>query len=258
MFLLLFVFVVRLSTCHAVDVEYREKVLSGRKGDWFGVSLATSYHMLVIGARSGSVMVDEGVRVKGPDGGDDFGEHVDVNQQFMVVSGHEPLSFFVYVYQSYSPYNMVARFPSTGYVWSLVISDDNTIAVSQYDNNYDGWLTIYHYDGSYTWNVVKKFKLERFGNSLSVYGDILVVGVHYDHYGHVHIFNRVRGEWAKVQTIIQDDVQDFGCSVTTWGQHMAVSSCGEDNMVFTYMLDQHTNTWVGNGNHSSIICLNSK
>ena len=112
--------------------------------------------------------------VKGPEGGWYFGNHIDVNQQFMVVSGRQPYS--VHVYQSNSPYNMVARMPVGEFVWSLVISDDNTIAVSHGEKNHGYWLTIYHYDGSYTWNVVKKFKLERFGNSLSVYGDILVVG----------------------------------------------------------------------------------
>ena len=67
MFMLLFVFAVQLSICHAVDVEYSEKVVSDHTGDGFGESLATSYQQLVIGApndgehESGSVMVDEGV-----------------------------------------------------------------------------------------------------------------------------------------------------------------------------------------------------
>ena len=99
--------------------------------------------------------------------------------------------------------------------------------------------------------------MERYG-TLALYGDILVVGVPYAFHGHVpytyrgrvHIFNRVRGEWEKVQAIKQDDVQYFGWSVTTWGQHMAVSGYGEKSIVFTFMLDQHTNTWVGNGKHS--------
>ena len=112
MFLLLFVFAVHLSTCHVIDVEYRDKVVSDHKGDGFGVSLATSHHKLVIGAPwgGGSVMVDEGVRVKGPEGSFRFGSDVDVNQYFMVVSGYDNPSF-VYVYQSYSPYNMVTWEP---------------------------------------------------------------------------------------------------------------------------------------------------
>ena len=57
----LFLFVVRL-TCHAVDVEYSEKVVSDHELDGFGWSLATSHHRLVIGAPydynwHGSVMV---------------------------------------------------------------------------------------------------------------------------------------------------------------------------------------------------------
>ena len=73
MFMLLFVLVVHLclSTCHFHDVEYSEKVVSDQKGDFFGWSLATSYQKLVVGALKdghGSVMVDEGVRVKAPAG----------------------------------------------------------------------------------------------------------------------------------------------------------------------------------------------
>ena len=50
MFGLLLVFAVQLSTCHnAVDVEYSKKIVSDRKGDAFGYSLATSNHKLVVG-----------------------------------------------------------------------------------------------------------------------------------------------------------------------------------------------------------------
>ena len=93
MYMLLFVFVLNLSFCHdIVDVEYSEKVVSDRKGDGFGSSLATSLHKLVVGAKHddnwrGSVTVwswfSQSVRVKGPSGGMYFGEHVDVNQQLM-------------------------------------------------------------------------------------------------------------------------------------------------------------------------------
>ena len=115
---LLFAFVAHFSTCHYVlDVEYSKRIVNDRKGDWFGYSLATSHHRLVIGAafdddERGSVVVDDGVRVKGPEVGLDFGRYVDVNQQFMVVNGRYPS--FVYVHQSYIPYNMVARLPIDG------------------------------------------------------------------------------------------------------------------------------------------------
>ena len=220
----LFVFVVHFSTCHILDVEYSERVVSDHKHDGFGYSLATSYHKLVIGApwddnKRGSVMVDDGVRVKGPAGGKDFGKSVDLNHQFMVVSGR----YSVYVYQYNSPYDMVARLPMDGQVWFLVISDDNTIAVSY--PLYPGYLiAIYQYDGSLTWNLAQKFKMDNYGNSLAVYGDILVVGVPLasDEQGRVHIFNRVDGEWTNGQTIKQEDHGDryFGWSVAIYGQHM--------------------------------------
>ena len=250
---MLFVFVVRLSTCHNVNVEFSKKLVSDRKGDGFGYSLATSQHKLVIGAPfadlwsttdyPGSVMVDESVRVKGPEGGKGFGGCVDVNQHFMVVSGFEPSS--VYVYKSDSPHNMVARFPMDSYVYFLVISDDDTIAVSHRDNNRDYWLTIYQYDGSSTWHVAKKFKLENIGYSPAMYGDILVVGDPLASL--VHIFNRAGGEWVQGQAIKQQQVEFFGLSVALYGQHMAVSS--DDSIVFTYMLDRRSNTWINNGKH---------
>ena len=251
----LFVFVVHSSTCHILDVEYSERVVSDHKDDWFGNSLATSHHKLVIGAPTddnsrGSVMVDEGVRVKGPEGGKHFGSSVDVNQQFIVVSGEK--SSPVYAYQSNSPYEMVTRLPMDGQVWSLVISDDNTIAVSHYDINNKNWLTIYQYDGSSAWNIAKKFELEsKFGNPLSVYGDVIVVGAPYasDNQGLVHIFNRVGGVWEKRQTIKRHGIMFFfGMSVSIHGQHMAVSNSWQE--VFTYILDYHSNTWIPNGKHS--------
>ena len=90
-----------------------------------------------------TVTVHEGVRVKGPAGGKYFGWNVDVNQQFMVVSSQ--LSSTVYVYQSYSPFNMVARFPMDNRVGEVVISDDNTIVLFHCDVSLDVdcWLTIY-------------------------------------------------------------------------------------------------------------------
>ena len=186
----------------------------------------------------GSVIVDDGVRVKGPEDGQWFGAFVDVNQQFMVVSG--VLTNSVYVYQSYSPYDMMAQFSINGYVSSLEISDDNTIAVSHY-SNHGHWLTIYQYDGSSTWSIAQKFKLEKQSLSLAVYGDVLVVGLPNPDEG------IVRGEWEQGQTIKQDGVRDFALSVAIYGQHMAVSAYS--GHVLTYMLDQHSNTWISNGKY---------
>ena len=101
-------------------------------------------------------------------------------------------------------------------------------------------------------DIAKKLKLYGnsgdWGHSLSVYGDVLVDGFPRvdGHQGRVNIFNRVGGEWAQGQTIkLKDSVRGFGYSVAVYGQHMAVST--KVGIVFTYMLDQHTNTWVSNG-----------
>ena len=53
------------------------------------------------------------------------------------------------------------------------------------------------------------------------------------------------------QTIKQQHEGDFGSSVAVYGQHIAVRGVGnQEDYVFTYMLDQHTNTWINNGKHS--------
>ena len=194
-FVVLFVFVVRQSTCRLVDVEYSEKLVSDHKGDLFGWSLATSHNKLVIGApwddnKRGSIMVDK-VRVNGPEASFGYGTFVSVNQQFTIASGEYNES--IYVHQSCSPYNIVATFPTYGnHVNSVVISDDNTVAVSYNDDNYNYWLTIYQYEGSTSWYVAEKFELENIGRSLAVYGDTVAVGVPRGSYpcGHVRTFNR--------------------------------------------------------------------
>ena len=128
--------------------------------------------------------------MKGPEDGRWFGANVDANNQFMVVSGFYPN--FLHVYQSYSPYNMVAKFPLDGVVYSLVISDDNTVAVSHDVNHHHTSLTIYQYDGSFTWNIAQKFKLEHAGDSLAMYGDVLVVGAPFATYYQNRIRIRIR------------------------------------------------------------------
>ena len=69
-------------------------MVSDHQDDGFGYSLSTSYKKLVIGALwdnngRGSVMVVDGVRINAPQGMF-FGGCVDVNQQFIVVSGQRP------------------------------------------------------------------------------------------------------------------------------------------------------------------------
>ena len=275
MFISVFAFIVRLSTCVAVvDVEYSFKYSyegqSDHKGDAFGASLSTFNHKLVIGApgynnhRGSITVMPDGLQVRGPAGGKWFGGSVDMNQEFMVVSGYPDM----FVYKSSSPYNMVAMIPIGGcspvnaLVIALVISDDNTIAILHEEDNSDFWLTIYQYDGSESWHIAQKFDLEsrkppEASLSLAVHRDILVVGVPgaSDDHGQVRVYNRVHGQWVHEQTIKQDGVKYFGCSVAMYEHHMAVSAFHGN--VFTYKLDEYTNTWVGNGRLSVTSDLNS-
>ena len=192
----------------------------------------------------------DGVQLRGPADGIIFGASVAMNQEFIVVSGRPNL----HVYQSSNPYNLVAKFPiaslSEDSIDAIVISDDNTIATSHVDKNDDYWLIIYQYDGTATWHIAEKFHLAsriefQLGSSLAVQGDFLVVGDLEN--SKAQVFNRVGVKWVQGQTIKEDSLM-FGSSVTIYGDHLAVSSFYGD--VFTYMLDQHTNTWVGNGNFS--------
>ena len=229
-----------------VEVEFIDKVVGDHKYDGFAVSLATSYGKLAIGApwgnnERGSVMVDQGMRINGPRQGRAFGAEVDVNQHFIVVSGR----YSVYVHESNSPYNLKAKLPMDGFVRDAIISEDNTIAVS----NSNKVVVIFHYDGQHSWHVAEKLKLELKGESLAISGSTLVVGAlspYYDH-GVVYVFNNKGGKWVKTQIIQQQGVHHFGLSVTIDGRHMAV---GAWHKVFIYQQDATANKWIENGQFS--------
>ena len=141
---------------HSVGVDFVHKVESDNKADGFACSLSTSNTTIVIGASyfnngRGSVIVDEGIRINPPQGLD-FGRQVDVNQHFIVVSGSEPDS--VYVYESHFPHNLRASLPIDGEVEDVVISEDSTIAVSCWDNHV---VSIFEYDGHGMWHMGERF-----------------------------------------------------------------------------------------------------
>ena len=214
-----------------------------------------SNHKLVVGAaRHGSVLLmPDGVQLtrlsKYPSPG--FGYHVDMNRDFIVVGGWEYMEhvtlLYLYVYQTQSPYTMITKIlvDDSQADFTFVISDDNTIAVCAKSE-----LFIFKYDGSATWKSGEHFYLEGTKNSLSIYKDILVVGS--NHVYIVRVYNRVGGKWTQGQTIQEEGVRNFGWSVAIYGQHMAVGLFGKrhDSNLFTYKLDQQTNMWVSNGNHS--------
>ena len=72
-FLLMIIFTLQhLHECVDEDIQFTHRVVSGKKGDRFALSLATSYHRLVVGApldnRKGSVMVENRVKISAPQG----------------------------------------------------------------------------------------------------------------------------------------------------------------------------------------------
>ena len=193
--------------------------------------------------------------MRGPADGVFFGSSVDINEQFMVVTGWKHSSCYVYVYQSNSPYRMVATSPLDGHdIHSVVLSDDNTVAVTHEDYGHYR-LTVYSFDGSASWHIAEKFDLPGRGGpefpTIAVHGDIIVVGISDtdgDHNGIAQVYNKINGKWTQGQAIKQDGVEYFGWSVAIYGQHMAVSS--KNRYVFSYSLDQYTNTWICNGRFS--------
>ena len=243
------VFITQLSlvVC-VVEVEYDHKIVSDRRADGFGSSLSTYHGQIVVGAPydnlgRGSVVVETRIN---PPRGRNFGEIVDVNEHFIVVSGRAPYS--VYVYEAKSPHNLKARIPLYADVMDVVISDESTIVVC--DALYQ--LTIFVYDGQDSWHVAEKLKLEEAGQSLALNGSTLVVGVPHvsQHQGHVYVYNNIRGKWTKFQTIQQVEFGVFGTSVSLYGDHMAISSLdgqSEVNVVHTYHLDPISNSWINNG-----------
>merc|ERR1711962_137430 len=254
MLIFFIMYATQLSLCGCVvDVEYAYKVTSDHYRDWFGMSLSTSNRKIVIGAswdnndNSGSIMVEKGVRIKAPQGRW-FGHHVDINQQFIVASGADP--YTVYVYESNSPYKLVAQFRVDDWVFAVVISDENTIAVSDRRS----MVTVFVYDGQSTWHVGDKLEQEMRGNSLALGGNTLLVGYHdpvlaSNREGRVHVYSYDGKKWAKRQTIREEGVEDFGRSVAVYGNHMAASSYGDNyhTEIFTYHLDEASNTWIKNG-----------
>ena len=243
-------------TDKVVEVEYTDKVVSAHKGDSFGSALATSYRKLVIGAPvdkegSGSIIPEENIRIYAPQPQTYFGTSVDVNQHFIVASALEPHS--VYVYDSNSPYTLKARLP-VDFVSDVVISDDNTIAVSHYDEN---MVTIFVYEGEGEWSLGQKLLLEGCTQSLAIsVHTLLVVEMHGHAFpinGIVHVYNNNGKKWVKSQTIEQHGVCYFGGSIAMDGSHLAVTAQqwhgGEHftAVLYTYQLDVSTNTWVNNG-----------
>ena len=133
-FLLVIIFSVQhLHECVDEDIQFSHRVVSGKKGDLFAVSLSTSFHRLVVGApwdndKKGSMMVEDGLKIGAPQG-KEFGWQVDVNQQFIVVSGQSPES--VYVFTSTDPYYLKATLPvDIGFsVEDVIVAEDKTIVV---------------------------------------------------------------------------------------------------------------------------------
>ena len=128
---------------------------------------------------------------------------------------------------------MVATFPFDAHVWSLVISDDNTIAVTPEEVYYPHRrLTIYNFDCSASWHIAEKLHLPMrglmmVGLPIAAHGDIIVVGipnVDDDDHGLAQVYNKINGKWIQGQTIKQDGVEHFGLSVSFNEHHMAVSS----------------------------------
>lgn len=62
----------------------------------------------------------------------------------------------MYVYEANSPHNLKALFPVDGEVRDVVISDDDTIVVSDLNN----MLILYVYDGHSMWHMGETLKLE--------------------------------------------------------------------------------------------------
>lgn len=79
---------------------------------------------------------------------------------------------------------------------------------------------------------------DEFGNSSSIYGDILAIGSRYDdNHGTVHIYENSDNGWIAKQIITSDDISDnddFGYAVSLYGDYLLVganraSSNGDNN-----------------------------
>jgi hypothetical protein len=185
--------------------------------------------------------------------GDDFGSAVSVSGDVAVIGaysgGNDGLqtgSATVYRYDGPTWIEEARLLASDGayqdrFGWSVAISGDIAVigAVRDDDNgDMSGSAYVFRYDGQ-SW--IEEAKLlpsdgaedDRFGCSVSVSGDVAVVGAHrHDNYSGAAYVYRFDGEnWNEEAKLLASDAPlggHFGCSVSLWNGVVVIGAYGDD------------------------------
>ena len=259
-FLLLVLLSILQSSQCVIEVQYSYKIISGTKGDGFGISLATSYRHLMVGAPwtknyKGYVLVEPDRKIYAPEG-EFFGlRGLDVNQQFLVASARTTSISWVYVFSSNPPYTLKARIPVPS-VGDVKLTKDNTIiVVTDSSRTKENYVLIYKYDGNNAWNKEQSIKIDAetggpvISTSLAVSNNCMTVGyMESDPHGRVDVYSLVKGHYKLTATLRQDLRHAFGQSIAIEGNHLAATSIKEQSVsVHTYHFDSSTQSWKENG-----------
>jgi hypothetical protein len=122
-----------------------------------------------------------------------------------------------------------------GFGTALALEGDVLVVGAPWDNypglSYVGSVYVYERSPGGTWILQQKIfprdpeGLERFGSSLSLSGDTLVVGAPSYYEGAVYIFSKVDGEWREQSRIEWYGLEDaYGASVALSGDTLAVGA----------------------------------
>jgi len=234
-----------------MDIEFHSKVESDSQDDWFGVNIASSDEVVVVGAPSpkhgnGSATVNhEGKSVVlHPPQGEGIGLGVGSNDNYIAVSGQKPSC--VYIYTVAPPYVLKATLPfdSRFNVHNIAISDDNTIALiggHHLITSASVHMAVYHFDTTDTWHLSYSETFEsdyQTGTpvpTVSISGSLIVVGVPgaakcnrevpRSQQGCVHSYFRHGSKWERVISMSGGEhFKWFGGSLMTDGKRLVVSA----------------------------------
>ncbi len=254
----------------------------GAIGDFFGASVAISGDTAVVGVTlddvdytdqgSAYVFVRNGTtwsqqrKLTASDGwvGDIFGRSVAISGETAVVGAYgddiyyaDQGSAYVFVRNGvyWSQQWKLTASDATAddlFGWSVAISGDTVVAGAFYDDisskNDQGSAYVFVRSGS-SWSQQQKLTAsdgaadDRFGHSVAISGDTVVVGAYYDditpsfcicthhHQGSAYVFVRSGSSWGQQQKLTASDGaadEYFGWSVAISGNTVVVGAMGDD------------------------------
>ncbi|HQR36431.1 MAG TPA: putative Ig domain-containing protein, partial [Blastocatellia bacterium] len=203
---------------HAAIWTQQQKLApgDGEAGDWFGGSVSVDGNTIISGAYVGG----------------------NINQGA------------AYVYQVYADIGQSQKIAGDGFAatgesfgGAIAISGD-TAAISAWNwQNHTGIVRIYTRNANNSWTYSQSISASNgnpgdyFGSSLAIDGNILAVGVPYDHFlgstysGSVYVYTRVGATWGQEINFTASDTQvsdHFGASVAVSGNTLLVGASGDD------------------------------